>query len=729
MAESLFVGGPGRDVFYDDDAPNSFNGGGGADTVSYARSSRGVVADLQSGQAYKLLSILPFGDSITYGVIGSTTDTESGGYRKFMLDHLHALNVHVDFVGSLANGPADMEDRDHEGHRGWTLNQLNGIDESALASTAPDAVLLIAGTNDSKSDSVQAMVQDLRNLLLSMTAADPDVTVFVGSIPPVRVGQQSQARADTVDAYNDAMPALIEELVALGLDVVFVDMRGLTPDDITAPPLDSGLHPTAEGYEKIAAYWLQALEQHFGLDGGGIGSDRDTFISIENLTGSAFDDRLAGNDGSNTLEGGDGSDVLEGRGGADVLIGGTGADVMIGGTGNDVYYVDNSGDSTIEQAGGGIDEVHAYVDWTLPEHVENMFLRSAAGLAGVGNAGANTIIGNSGANRIEGRAGDDTLDGRGGADRIIGGTGQDTLTGGTGDDTFVFVIGDGQDVITDFNLSGNDVLEIYGYQSYSELRQMGADTLVVFSASDSLLLKGANSASLSAQDFVWADESGGDQPPPGAIVGGAGNDTLVGGNGADQLYGMGGNDVLDGRAGADRLVGGIGNDVYYVENIGDETLEEPGGGIDETHAYVNWTLAGNVETLYLRSAAGLNGRGNALANTITGNSGANTLEGLAGDDVLDGRGGNDRLAGGTGDDSLTGGTGNDVFVFASGDGRDTITDFDLSGDDLMEISGYLDYQELRQIDGDTLVVLSDSDTLLLKGTLVASLSTSDFFFT
>ncbi|QFI69323.1 GDSL-type esterase/lipase family protein [Sinorhizobium alkalisoli] len=503
MAESLFFGGPGRDVFYDDDGPNSFDGGGGADAVSYARSSRGVVADLQSGRAYKLLSILPFGDSITYGVISSTTDTESGGYRKFMLDHLRALNIHVNFVGSLANGPA-MEDRDHEGHRGWTLNQLNGIDEGVLATTAPDAVLLIAGTNDSKTDSVQTMIQDLRDLLLSVTAADPEVTVFVGSVPPVRVGQQSQARADKVDAYNDAMPALIEELAALGLDVVFVDMRGLTQDDITAPPLDSGLHPTAEGYEKIAAYWLQALEEHFGLDGEGIGSDRDTFISIENLIGSAFDDRLAGTDGANTLEGRDGNDVLEGRGGADVLIGGTGADVMIGGAGNDVYYVDNSGDSTIEEAGGGVDEVHAYVDWTFAEHVENLFLRSAAGLAGIGNAAANRIIGNSGANRIEGRDGDDNIDGRGGADRIIGGAGNDTLTGDTGNDTFVFAIGDGQDVITDFSVSGYDLLEVSGYQSYSELRQIGADTLVVFSATDTVLLKGTLVASLSTSDFFFA---------------------------------------------------------------------------------------------------------------------------------------------------------------------------------------------------------------------------------
>ncbi|TIM08953.1 MAG: hypothetical protein E5Y67_28035, partial [Mesorhizobium sp.] len=191
-------------VFYDSSRPDAFIGGAGSDAVNYGASPRGVIADLASGHAYKLLSILPLGDSITYGVIASSSDTESGGYRKFMLEQLAALNVKIDFVGSSSNGPASMGDRDHEGHRNWTLNQLNGIDNDVVAATKPDAVLLIAGTNDSSTDSVPTMLQDLRSLLLSLTSSDPALTVFVGSLPPVRVGQQSQARADRVDAYNDA---------------------------------------------------------------------------------------------------------------------------------------------------------------------------------------------------------------------------------------------------------------------------------------------------------------------------------------------------------------------------------------------------------------------------------------------------------------------------------------------------------------------------------------------
>ena len=52
----------------------------------------------------------------------------------------------------------------------------------------------------------------------------------------------------------------------------------------------------------------------------------DTFYSIENLTGSAFDDRLSGDARSQALTGSFGDDTLLGRGGADRLYGGDGSD-------------------------------------------------------------------------------------------------------------------------------------------------------------------------------------------------------------------------------------------------------------------------------------------------------------------------------------------------------------------------------------------------------------------
>ena len=47
------------------------------------------------------------------------------------------------------------------------------------------------------------------------------------------------------------------------------------------------------------------------------GGGHDLLSGIENLLGSTYDDRLAGNAGANRLEGEEGADELVGRGGAD----------------------------------------------------------------------------------------------------------------------------------------------------------------------------------------------------------------------------------------------------------------------------------------------------------------------------------------------------------------------------------------------------------------------------
>src|SRR4029450_12048955 len=65
---------------------------------------------------------------------------------------------------------------------------------------------------------------------------------------------------------------------------------------------------------------LQTGQGYFGTAAG------DHLYSIENVTGSVFNDGLDGNDYDNVLSGGFGDDGLEGNGGADILNGGWGVD-------------------------------------------------------------------------------------------------------------------------------------------------------------------------------------------------------------------------------------------------------------------------------------------------------------------------------------------------------------------------------------------------------------------
>ncbi len=72
----------------------------------------------------------------------------------------------------------------------------------------------------------------------------------------------------------------------------------------------------------------------------------DSYVSIENLTGTSHADKLTGNSGANVLTGGSGADVLKGEGGNDTLYGGKGADDLYGGSGKDVFVFKAASDST-----------------------------------------------------------------------------------------------------------------------------------------------------------------------------------------------------------------------------------------------------------------------------------------------------------------------------------------------------------------------------------------------
>ncbi|MBO9477220.1 VCBS repeat-containing protein [Shimia sp. R11_0] len=105
------------------------------------------------------------------------------------------------------------------------------------------------------------------------------------------------------------------------------------------------------------------------------------------------------------------------------------------------------------------------------------------------------------------------------------------------------------------------------------------------------------------------------------------------------------------------------------------------------------------------------------------------LNGGSGDDSLFGGSGSDRLIGGAGNDHLTGGSGADIFVFSSGEGSDTISDFE-DGIDLIEIRG--------QANGYAGLVVSSSasgveiafgnDTIVVEGVSLSKIDVEDFVF-
>ena len=122
--------------------------------------------------------------------------------------------------------------------------------------------------------------------------------------------------------------------------------------------------------------------------------------------------------------------------------------------------------------------------------------------------------------------------------------------------------------------------------------------------------------------------------------------TLRGGYGDDQLLGREGNDELFGNRGDDALYGGNG-DNRLLGGKGDDLLQ-----------------------------------GEAGSDRLIGNEGHDRLISGEGDDFLFGNVGKDTLLGGQGNDVLRGGGGQDTFILTTGDGVDSIKDFQLGNDKL-----------------------------------------------
>ena len=520
-----------------------------------------------------------------------------------------------------------------------TLDGGNG-DDVLRGGTGDDILIGGAGTDTaSYSDAASGVTVNLGLSGPQATGAGNDSLTGIENLTGSAFNDTltGDAGANVIDggAGNDAIDggAGADKMIGgLGDDSYVVDDAG-----------DLVVEAAGEGVDSVASsisYTLTADVENLTLTG-----------TAANGTGNDLANVITGNASDNALSGGAGNDTLNGLAGNDMLDGGTGADTMTGGLGDDSYVVDDAGDQVVELAGEGTDTVRSSIDYTLGANVENLVLTGAAA-NGTGNELDNSITGNELANALSGGAGNDTLTGLAGDDNLDGGTGADTMTGGLGNDAYV--IDNAGDIVIE--LAGEGIDAVQSSISYTLTANV-----------ENLTLTGA-AANGTGNELA------------NVITGNASDNLLSGNAGDDTLYGLAGNDTLDGGAGADKMVGGTGDDTYYVDQAGDQVIEDNGEGNDTVRSAISYVLGANVENLILAGSA-TNGTGNGLDNTITGNELANTLNGGAGNDTLYGMAGNDVIDGGTGADKMVGGTGNDTYyvdhagdqvIEAVGEGTDTV---------------------------------------------------------
>jgi lysophospholipase L1-like esterase len=247
-------------------------------------------ADVTAGTA--VVRIMPFGDSITVG----TGSPGRNGYRIDLQERLTSAGLAFDFVGSQKTVPprtkpipppmdvdqvaapspptggrapqpagrasqppartesalaatADVvRDLDHEGHGGWTIDQMIAATDAWVAAARPHVILLHAGTNDiTISRNPAATAAKLSRLIDRIRVRAPRAVVFVSTI----VGTGVPAEIAANRAYNRLIPGVVAGKDA---DVHLVDqaaVAGLDLYDIH--------HPNGFGYTKMAYAWYQAL--------------------------------------------------------------------------------------------------------------------------------------------------------------------------------------------------------------------------------------------------------------------------------------------------------------------------------------------------------------------------------------------------------------------------------------------------------------------------------------
>ena len=159
-----------------------------------------------------------------------------------------------------------------------------------------------------------------------------------------------------------------------------------------------------------------------------------------------------------------------------------------------------------------------------------------------GGPGSDILFGGAGRDMVDGGSGNDNVDGGGGNDMVFGGSGSDVVAGGSGDD--MLVGNDGDDTLIGGQGAGNDTLSGGG----------GTDMVTYASATQGIVVDLAGG-------FAIGPEIGSDTLVLDSIeivVGGSGDDTIIGDTRNNGLHGGPGNDLLRSGAGDDTLVGGLG---------------------------------------------------------------------------------------------------------------------------------------------------------------------------
>lgn len=708
------IGNSGDDVLKGSVGADRLDGGAGTDIVDYAASATGVAVDLTLGRGTsgdalndELLAIeavrgSAFADNITGSAGqddlrgGAGDDRIEGGGDSDLIEGGAGVDTllggaGIDTIHARTRSDGSLED---------IVDGGDGVDELRLGG---DAVRGIAG-------SAYAVNINLNNATGNPTSIEHVIgTDFDDTIIGNGFGNKLHGGLG-----RDRLSG------GLGND----RLEGGAGDDVLvggfgADALDGGdgndtadYFNEADGDAQTASGVTVDLSNVANNTGVAAG---DTFVSIENVRGTAHADTLRGDAAANVLKGREGNDSFQGNGGNDRFEGGTGIDTIVY-AGNSAGYSINYAAKTITDTNlaDGDDGVDTYVDLEFVQFSnETKSLANQTPVTGTpglanqskdDNASFSYSIPTSAFLDNDGDQGD-AYDGlRFTAALATGGALPDWLTFNASTKTFFYAslaapagstavvrvtASDGiASVTSDFTITivegrGATITGTAAGETINGTSR--AETINALDGNDTIngsLGGDAIDGGLGIDTVSYADSNAGVTIALSGAAGSGGHaagDTLVnvenltGSAFVDTLTGSASANIISGGAGADIMSGLAGNDIFNVTVAGEDTID---GGADLdtlSFAAVATAVTANLTTLAgvtnVENLTGGSGNdvltGNALVNSIEGGAGDDTISGLGGADQLYGQDGNDVFVLDALDDTIDGGLGIDTLSFAA----------------------------------------------------------------
>ena len=482
-------GGRGDDTLEGGYGADVLTGGDGSDTASYAGSMMGVTVRLHNS---KFMGGDAKGDSFGARVAATYTDMDDEEQEVMLPDIMHltgSANADIlagDFRNNEINGGGG-DDKIYGGPDPSNLDPMARGDatnvDTLMGGGGNDMIWGGAGNDTLDGGAGNDMLvggpgnDDMKGGAGSdMIHADADDTVINGfgpaddaTTPDVDESVEDAMDVDTLSyamVDNDDDEGITVVLAAGTITNIENIIGSIYDDNLTGDDqanvieggrggdmLDGGDGVDTLSYEN-SDDWVRVTLADSGVTEPSRGHARgDEVENFENVTGSAYDDELAGNNANNVLMGLAGDDELTGAEGDDTVEGGAGADEMDGDNGNvagqtrataDVLsYAGSDAGVTVNLATASASGGHADGDTITTFEVDvpaddpdddPTELDVSTFEYVTGSMHDDSLAGDHRVNHLTGGGGDDTLSGGAGADRVIGGPGADILNGGEDED-------------------------------------------------------------------------------------------------------------------------------------------------------------------------------------------------------------------------------------------------------------------------------------------------------